>query len=66
MYNRWSKELKKRNIKKLKVVYSKEERININENKIEENLKNTIGSISFVPSVMGLIMAGEIIKDISK
>ena len=60
------KELKKRNVKKLKVVYSKEERININENKIEENFKNTVGSISFVPSVMGLIMAGEIIKDISK
>lgn len=60
------KELKKRNIKKLKVVYSKEERININKDKIEENLKNTVGSISFVPSVMGLIMAGEIIKDISK
>ena len=50
------KELKKRNIEKLKVVYSKEKGIS-NEN-------NVIGSISFVPSVMGLIIAGEVIKDI--
>ena len=50
------KELKKRNIQKLKVVYSKEKGIS-NEN-------NVIGSISFVPSVMGLIIAGEVIKDI--
>ena len=50
------KELKKRNIEKLKVVYSKEKAI------IHED--NLIGSISFVPSVMGLIMAGEVIKDI--
>ena len=50
------KELKKRNIEKLKVVYSKEKGIS-NEN-------NVIGSISFVPSVMGLIIAGEVIEDI--
>ena len=51
------KELKKRNIKRLKVVYSKED-----AKKIEEC--NTLGSISYVPSVAGLIMAGEVIKDI--
>lgn len=51
------KELKKRNIKKLKVVYSKEE-----PKKIENT--NTLGSISFVPSVAGLTIAGEVIKDI--
>jgi tRNA A37 threonylcarbamoyladenosine dehydratase len=50
------KELKKRNIDNLKVIYSKEEQI-----KIEEK---TPGSISFVPSSAGLILAGEIIKDI--
>ena len=50
------KELKKRNIQKLKVVYSKE--------KGTSNENNVIGSISFVPSVMGLIIAGEVIKDI--
>lgn len=56
------KELKARNIKKLKVVYSKEEPI-----KVEElNGKRVPGSISFVPSVAGLIIAGEVVKDIIK
>ena len=54
------KELRNRNIEKLKVVYSKEEPI-----KSEEN-KNIPGSISFVPSVAGLIIAGEVVKDIVK
>lgn len=62
------KELKTRNIKKLKVVYSKEEpiRLTINEEDKElDNMKRQIpGSISFVPSVMGLIIAGEVIKDL--
>lgn len=49
------KELKKRNIQHLKVVYSKEEPI---------KNKEQIGSISFVPSVAGLIIAGEVVKDI--
>ncbi len=56
------KELSKRNIEKLKVVYSKEEPIKINRMKTEEDVK--AGSISFVPSVAGLIIAGEVIKDI--
>ena len=56
------KELKKRNIKKLKVVYSKEEPNKNNEFNTQE--KRVPGSISFVPSVMGLIIAGEVIKDI--
>ena len=55
------KELRKRNIEKLKVVYSKEEPI-----KIKNNLQNVPGSISFVPSVAGLIIAGEVIKDVIK
>lgn len=54
------KELRKREIKKLKVVYSKEEPIDI---KAEQR---TNASISFVPSVAGLIIAGEVIKDIIK
>lgn len=61
------KELKARNIKKLKVVYSKEEpiRLTINENDEElDNKRQVPGSISFVPSVMGLIIAGEVIKDL--
>lgn len=57
------KELKTRGIKKLKVLYSKEEPIKTN---IVENGKQVPGSISFVPSVAGLIIAGEVIKDIIK
>ena len=59
------KELKKREIKKLKVVYSKEMPIKPLDS--EENTdarKQTPGSIAFVPSVSGLIIAGEVIKDI--
>lgn len=52
------KELKQRDIKNVKVLYSKEEPIK-NESKVP-------GSISFVPSVAGLIIAGEVIKDIIK
>lgn len=59
------KELKARNIEKLKVVYSKEEPIKVNNN-IESSSKQVPGSISFVPSVAGLIIAGEVIKDILK
>ncbi len=59
-------ELKKRGIKNLKVVYSKEEPIKIDDSKIEEQaLKKVIpGSNAFVPTTMGLIMASEIIKDL--
>ena len=52
-------ELRKRNIKKLKVVYSKEEPVK-NEN------RTVPGSTSFVPSTMGLIIASEVIKDLIK
>ena len=55
------KELRARNIKKLKVVYSKEEPIKQDK---KENGKIVPASISFVPSVAGLIIAGEIVKDI--
>ena len=56
------KELKKKNVKKLKVVYCKE-----NPKKIEktnDNNKITIASISFMPSVAGLYIAYEVVKDI--
>ena len=56
-------ELKKAGIKKLKVVYSKETPKNP-PYKIEG--EKTVGSLAFVPSVMGLIIAGEVIKDICK
>ena len=61
------KDLKKRNIEKLKVVYSKEHPINTNDCEInKDNKKYKVkGSVSFVPSVAGLIIAGEVIKDIA-
>lgn len=69
------RELKKRGVKDLKVVYSKEEPVPSKEydedgNLIEREKKGTAGrmapgSISFVPSVAGLILAGEVIKDLS-
>ena len=57
------KELRTRGINQLKVVYSKEEPIKTNIFS-EETKKQIPGSISFVPSVAGLIIAGEVIKDI--
>ena len=57
------KELKQRGIKKLKVLYSKEEPI---KQRTNEGERRTPGSISFVPSVAGLIIAGEVIKDLIK
>ncbi len=65
------KELKARGIKKLKVLYSKEEPIKINiipkegaDEMATSKIKQTPGSISFVPSVAGLIIAGEVVKDL--
>ena len=60
------KDLRKRNIEKLKVVYSQEHAINTNDHPINQGLKYKVkGSVSFVPSVAGLIIAGEVIKDIA-
>ena len=60
------KDLKKRNIEKLKVVYSKEYPIDTNDNEINKGRKFKVkGSVSFVPPVAGLMIAGEVIKDIS-
>lgn len=75
-------ELRKREIKSLKVVYSQEPPIKPIENE-EDTCKTKCvcppgtlrkcssrrqipGSVAFVPSVAGLIIAGEIVKDISK
>lgn len=76
------KELKKRNIDKLKVVYSKEEPITPIEDS-SSSCKNCCvcpkgttrkcterrqipGSVSFVPSVVGMIVASEVVKDLMK
>lgn len=59
-------ELKRRGVKKLKVVYSKEEPIEpLADGGAEENgRRQTPGSTAFVPSVVGLIIAGEVVKDL--
>ena len=64
------KELKARGIKKLKVVYSKEMPLEPieDENFMSDEVRSrraTPGSIAFVPSVAGLILAGEVVKDLA-
>ena len=56
-------ELRRRGIKDLKVVYSKEEPIKALADDVAN--RHAPGSISFVPSAVGLIIAGEVIRDIS-
>lgn len=58
------RELKKRGINHLKVVYSEETALTPKYTAPEKNGKPVPGSISFVPSVAGLIAAGEAIKTI--
>ncbi|EOS23220.1 hypothetical protein C806_02725 [Lachnospiraceae bacterium 3-1] len=59
------RELKKRGVKKLKTVYSKEEPIKPQMQIVEESGRVAPGSVAFVPSVAGLILAGEVIKDLA-
>ena len=59
------KELRKRGVEKLKVVYSKEKPLKVRVPS-ENDKKNIPGSIAFVPPVVGFIMAGEIVKDLIK
>ena len=76
------RELRKRNVKHLKVVYSKEKPIRLIEDmsiscrthcicppgakhKCTER-RDIPGSVAFVPSVVGLIMAGEVVRDIAE
>lgn len=60
------RELKKRGIKKLKVVYSKEEPLKPVEEcgEAQQGRRSIPASNAFVPSAVGLIIAGEVIKDI--
>lgn len=76
------RELKKRGVKKLKVVYSEEKPTRPIEDMAISCRTNCIcppgakhkcterrdipGSVAFVPSVAGLIIAGEVIKDLSR
>ena len=61
------RELKMRGVKKLKVVYSKELPVAVlnDEESLQSSPRRNIpGSIAFVPSVAGLIIAGEVVKDL--
>ena len=74
------RELKKRNVKHLKVVYSTEEALTplveeedpVSAEEISPDVehisgrRSTPGSVAFVPSVAGLIIGGEVIKDLTK
>ena len=76
------RELKKRRVKKLKVVYSEEMPIKPKDDMANSCRTNCIcppgaqhkctekraipGSTAFVPSVAGLIIAGEVVKDLCK
>lgn len=61
------REMKKRGVKSLKVVYSKEEALTPIAGLCEDSgsRRSTPGSNAFVPSVAGLIIAGEVIKDLT-
>lgn len=61
------KELRKRGVEALKVVYSTEEALKplpLPEEEAQDGKRRTPGSVAFVPSVAGLIVAGEVIKDL--
>lgn len=59
------RELKKRGISRLKVVYSREVPICPKAGAPEDSSKRqTPGSVAFVPSVAGLLIAGEVIRDL--
>ncbi len=62
------KELKARGVRKLKVLYSKEIPVDISKRETEEEKgqrRSLPGSISFVPPVAGLIIAGEVIRELA-
>ena len=61
------KELKKRGIHHLKVVYSQEEarKPDVDEEELQRTGKRQIpGSVAFVPGAAGLVLAGEVVKDL--
>lgn len=62
------KELKKRAIEHLKVVYSREKPLEAREpsqEAPEEGRRDIPGSVSFVPTVAGFILAGEVVRDLT-
>lgn len=67
------RELKKRGVERLKVVYSEETPVcpkydaeDVSNMDKSEERRAVPGSVAFVPSVAGLIIAGEVVKDLSQ
>ena len=65
------KELKNRGISKLKVLYSREQplKVQVEEgSELQENAarRSTPGSIAFVPPVAGLLIAGEVLRELAQ
>jgi len=56
-------ELRKRGLQHLKCVFSTEEPVNA---VVQDGSRHAPGSVAFVPSVAGLMLAGEVIKDLIK
>ena len=59
------RELKKRGIKHLKCVYSEEAPVTPEASSEETSKRQIAGSTAFTPAVMGLIIAGEVVKDLT-
>lgn len=58
------RELKARGIKKVKCIYSSEEAVKV-ENPVSDGVRRAVpGSVSFVPSVAGLMLAGEVVRSL--
>lgn len=58
------RELKKRGVKDLKVVYSEELPLSPEASEEVVNKRMVPGSLAYVPSVAGLVIAGEVVKDL--
>ncbi len=60
-------ELKKRGVTHLKVVYSEEQPLTPDENSEEQGVRRSVpGSTAFVPGAAGLIIAGEVVRDLQR
>lgn len=61
------RELRKLGVPSLKVVYSREEPLQTDGDDEQDGVRRSVpGSVAFVPSVAGLILAGEVIKDLTR
>lgn len=61
------RELRRRGVPSLKVVYSLEPPLAMagGDGAVKEGVRSTPGSVAFVPSVAGLILGGEVVKDLA-